>query len=51
VGVAAVHAPAGSDSPDDTAAQVPSGDEPVSALVHAWQASVQALAQQTPCAQ
>ena len=50
-GVPAVHPPAGSASPDETAAQVPSGDEPVSALVHAWQVPLQALVQQTPSAQ
>ena len=50
-GVPAVHPPAGSASPDETAEQVPSGDEPVSALVHAWQVPLQALVQQTPSAQ
>ena len=50
-GVPAVHPPAGSASPDETAAQVPSGDEPVSALVQAWQVPLQALVQQTPSAQ
>jgi hypothetical protein len=35
VAVPAVQPPAGSDSPDDTTAQVPSGDDPVSALTHA----------------
>jgi hypothetical protein len=33
--VPAVHPPAGSASDDETTAQVPSGDDPVSALVHA----------------
>jgi hypothetical protein len=33
--VPAVHPPAGSASPCETTAQVPSGDDPVSALVHA----------------
>jgi hypothetical protein len=35
VAVPAAQPPAGSDSPDDTTAHVPSGDDPVSALVHA----------------
>ena len=30
-----LHPPAGSASPDETTAQVPSGDDPVRALVHA----------------
>jgi hypothetical protein len=46
-GVPAVQPPAGSDRPDETAAQVPSGDDPVSAFVHAWQVPLQALLQQT----
>jgi hypothetical protein len=33
--VPAAHPPAGSDSPCETTAQVPSDDDPVSALVHA----------------
>jgi hypothetical protein len=45
---AAGQALAGSTSPEDTNAQVPSGDEPVSALVQALQLSVQAVLQQTP---
>ena len=35
VAVVAVQMPAGSDSPDDTTAHVPSGADPVSVLVHA----------------
>ena len=49
--VPAAQPPAGSATPDETAAQVPSGEDPVSALVHAWQVPVQALMQQTPLAQ
>jgi hypothetical protein len=49
--VPAAQPPAGSASPCETAAQVPLGEEPVSALVHAWQVPVQALPQQTPLAQ
>jgi hypothetical protein len=47
----AAHPPAGSASPCETGAQVPSADDPVSAAVHAWQLPLQAVPQQTPLAQ
>jgi hypothetical protein len=46
----AAHWPVGAAVPAVTDAQVPS-DEPVSAIVHAWQVPVQAVLQQTPSTQ